>query len=114
MRRNKLGSRPCEYFSQNAGKYWIGDDTPLQMNVNENSKIVELWLTRAEKEDAAVQESLQPIYRQYKEQKYLVAVFLSGEEELYPQTRDLLLYNRRRAAEKEVQRQKAEQPGMSM
>ena len=84
------------------------------MNVNEKSKIVALWLTRAEKEDTALQESLKPIYRQYKEQKYLVAVFLSGEEELYPQTRDLLLYNRRRQAEKEVQRQKAEQPAATM
>ncbi len=86
----------------------------MQMNVNEKSKIVALWLTRAEKEDTALQESLKPIYRQYKEQKYLVAVFLSGEEELYPQTRDLLLYNRRRQAEKEVQRQKAEQPAATM
>ena len=114
MRKNRSGSRLCEYFPQNAGKYWRGDDARLQMRINESSKIVELWLTRAEKEDAAVQESLKPIYRQYKEQKYLVAVFLSGEEELYPQTRDLLLYNRRRSAEKEVQRQKAEQPVMSL
>ena len=35
-----------------------------------------------------------------------VAVFLSGEEDLYQQTRDLLLYNRRRLAEKEVQAEK--------
>ena len=114
MKKNRPGSRPCEYFPQNAGKYWRGDDALLHMQIHENSKIVELWLTRAEKEDAAVQESLKPIYRQYKEQKYLVAVFLSGEEELYPQTRDLLLYNRRRQAEKEVRQQKAEQPVMTM
>ncbi len=86
----------------------------MHMQIHENSKIVELWLTRAEKEDAAVQESLKPIYQKYKEQKYLVAAFLSGEEELYPQTRDLLLYSRRRQAEKEVQRQKAKQPVMTM
>lgn len=86
----------------------------MHMNINENRKIVELWLTRAEKEDAIVQESLKPIYQQYKEQKYLVAVFLSGEEELYPQTRDLLLYNRRRQAEKVVRQQKAELPVMRM
>ena len=84
----------------------------MQMTINENSKIVELWLTRAEKADAAVQEALKPIYQKYKEQKYLVAVFLSGEEELYPQTRDLLLYNRRRLAEKEVQAEK--QAGLVM
>lgn len=78
----------------------------MQMNVREKSKIVELWLTREEKNDPEFRESLKPIYQQYKAQKYLVAVFLSGEENLYEQTRDLLLYNRRRSAEKEVQRQK--------
>lgn len=82
------------------------------MNINEQSKIVELWLTRAERDDPALRESLRPIYRQYKDQKYLVAVFLSGEEELYQQTRDLLLYNRRRQAEKEVQSMK--QAGITM
>lgn len=82
------------------------------MNINEQSKIVELWLTRAERDDPALRESLRPIYRQYKDQKYLVAVFLSGEEELYQQTRDLLRYNRRRQAEKEVQSMK--QAEMSM
>lgn len=78
----------------------------MRMEVREQNKIVELWLTREEKEDAAFRESLKPIYQEYKEQKYLVAVFLSGEEDLYQQTRDLLLYNRRRQAEKEVQAEK--------
>ncbi|SCI13238.1 Uncharacterised protein [uncultured Flavonifractor sp.] len=72
------------------------------MEVREQSKIVELWLTRAERDDPAFRESLKPIYQQYKAQNYLVAVFLSGEEELYQQTRDLLFYNRRRLAEKQV------------
>ena len=76
------------------------------MEIREQSKIVELWLTREEKDDLAFWESLKPIYQEYKEQKYLVAVFLSGEEDLYQQTRDLLLYNRRRQAEKEVQAEK--------
>ena len=67
---------------------------------------MELWLTREERDDPAFRESLKPIYQQYKDQKYLVAVFLSGEEDLYQQTRDLLLYNRRRQAEKEVQAEK--------
>ena len=76
------------------------------MEIREQSKIVELWLTREERDDPAFRESLKPIYQEYKEQKYLVAVFLSGEEDLYQQTRDLLLYNRRRQAEKEVQAEK--------
>ena len=76
------------------------------MEIREQSKIVELWLTREEHDDPAFRESLKPIYQQYKDQNYLVAVFLSGEEDLYQQTRDLLLYNRRRQAEKEVQAEK--------
>ena len=78
----------------------------MRMEIRDESKIVELWLTREEKDDHAFWESLKPIYQEYKEQKYLVAVFLSGEEDLYQQTRDLLLYNRRRQAEKEVQAEK--------
>ena len=84
----------------------------MRMEIREESRIVELWLTRAERDDPAFRESLKPIYQQYKDQKYLVAVFLSGEEDLYQQTRDLLLYNRRRLAEKEVQAEK--QAGLVM
>ena len=82
------------------------------MEIRERNKIVELWLTREERDNPAFRESLEPIYQQYKDQNYLVAVFLSGEEDLYQQTRDLLLYNRRRLAEKEVQAEK--QAGLAM
>ena len=84
----------------------------MRMEIRDESKIVELWLTREERDDSAFRESLKPIYQQYKDQNYLVAVFLSGEEDLYQQTRDLLLYNRRRLAEKEVQAEK--QAGLAM
>lgn len=77
----------------------------MRIAVREESRIVELWLNRAEKEDAVFWESLKPLYQTYKAQNYLVAVFLSGEEELYQQTRDLLLYNRRKLAEIEVREQ---------
>ena len=86
----------------------------MRMEVKDDSKIVELWLTREEKEDAVFRESLKPLYQQYKAQNYLVAVFLSGEADLYQQTRDLLLYNQRRLAEKEVQAQKQGQQTMTM
>lgn len=82
------------------------------MEIRERNKIVELWLTREERDDPAFRESLKSIYQQYKDQNYLVAVFLSGEEDLYQQTRDLLLYNRRRLAEREVQAEK--QAGLVM
>ena len=82
----------------------------MRMEVKEQSKVMELWLTREEKDNKQFLESLKPLYRQYKAQHYMVAVFYSGQEDLYQQTRDLLLYNRRRAAEREVQ----VQPVMTM
>ena len=78
----------------------------MRVEVREQSRIVELWLTREERDNPAFRESLRPICQQYRDQKYLVAVFLSGEADLYQQTRDLLLYNRRRLAEREVQAEK--------
>ena len=76
----------------------------MRMEVREQNKIVELWLTREERDDATFRESLKPLYQQYKAQNYLVAA------DLYQQTRDLLLYNQRRQAEKEVQEQKQGRP----
>ena len=114
MKKSQAGSKLCEYFSLHRGKYWKGDERPLRMEINEKNKIVELWLTKEEKDDAIFRESLRPIYQQYKAQNYLVAVFLSGESDLYQKTRDLLLDNRRRLAEREVQIRHQTQPAMSM
>ena len=75
----------------------------MKIRVRDDSKIVEVWLTREEKEDEALRESLKPLYQQYKEQKYLVSVFLSGEEDLYPLTLDLLRSNRRQGARRELE-----------
>ena len=66
----------------------------MEIIINKKKKIVEIWLTSIEKEDAILQESLKPIFTTRKLQKYLVAVFQSGSKELYPKTRDLLLFNR--------------------
>lgn len=76
----------------------------MHMEVHEQDKLVEIWLTRAENHDPAFRDSLKPLFQQYKARNYLVALFLSGEAELYPQTRDLLLYNRRRLAEQDIQK----------
>lgn len=100
-------------FEQGSGNYWQGDDGPLYTYVQKELKIVELWLTKTEKNDIAFQESLKQIYQQYKAQNYLVAVFLSGEADLHQQTRDLLRYNRRRLAEQEVQARKQSHPAMT-
>ena len=74
------------------------------MNVSDDKQVVEIWLTNAEKKDLTLREGLKDIYDMYKKKKYLVAVFESGEKELYQGTLDLLSYNKRRCAELEVQR----------
>jgi hypothetical protein len=76
------------------------------MNVRDDSKIVEIWLTNAEKNDPELKAGLQKIYDEYKEKKYTVAVFQSGNQDLYQNTLALLSYNRKRSAELEVQRNK--------
>ena len=78
----------------------------MEMNVRDDKKIVEIWLTNAEKIDPILREGLKELYAEYKAKKYLVAVFESGGGDLYENTRDLLLYNRRRSAERAVQEEK--------
>ena len=78
----------------------------MEMNVRDDQKLVEIWLTNAEKIDPVLREGLKEIYAKYKTKKYMVAVFESGKGDLYENTRDLLLFNRRRSAEKAVQQAK--------
>ena len=67
----------------------------MEMNVRDDQKLVEIWLTNAEKIDPVLREGLKEIYAKYKTKKYMVAVFESGKGDLYENTRDLLLFNRR-------------------
>ncbi len=78
----------------------------MEINVKDDKRLVEIWLTNAEKKDPALREGLNAIYDRFKKKKYMVAVFESGEKELYQGTLDLLAYNRRRYAELEVRREK--------
>ena len=78
----------------------------MEMNVRDEQQLVEIWLTKAEKKDQELRAGLKDIYDMYKKKKYLVAVYESGEKDLYENVRDLLVYNKRRSAEREVQREK--------
>ena len=74
--------------------------------MRDEQKTVDIWLTNAEKNDPEIRRSLEEIYREYQQKKYLVAVFESGSQDLYQNTLDLLRYNRRHSAEREVLRGK--------
>lgn len=78
----------------------------MEMHVREDKRIVEIWLTKAEKQDAVLQEKLKSLYNIYRKEKYLVAVFMSGDGDLYEETRELLTYNKRRCAELAVLRER--------
>lgn len=74
----------------------------MQLDINEEQKLVSIWLTNADQKDKTLEDRLKPLYAKFKEQKYLVAVFLSGQEDLRENTRALLQSNRERMARKAV------------
>ena len=82
-------------------------DTPLEINVRDDRKIVEIWLTNEEQQDQGFRESLKPLYQEYKAKKYMIAEFLSGNLDLTEETAALLRYNKRRSAEQEVKRKRS-------
>lgn len=67
---------------------------------------MEVWLTNQEKQDESLKERLKNFYQQYREKKYIVAVYMSGEQDLMEETSALLCYNRKRLAEQEVRRKR--------
>lgn len=88
------------------GKTILQEVSRLTIEIKEQEKRVNIWLTRAEGGDTGLKESLKPLYREYKARKFLVAVFVSGSEDLEELTLELLRYNRVRLRELEVAREK--------
>lgn len=82
----------------------------MEISIRDAQKIVEVWLTNAEKNDPAVAARANAAVPAYQKQKYTVAVFQSGSSDLFGCTRDLLRYNRKRVAELETLREKSASP----
>lgn len=70
---------------------------------DEQAKIIEVWLTQAESTDQVLNDRLKPLYKKWKQQKYMTCVFRSGSRDLQDQTAGLLLHNRDYFAKKEVE-----------
>ena len=81
-------------------------DIGLEINVRDINKIVEVWLTREERQDVNIRKRLKFLYQEYRAKKFLVAVFESGEQSLEELTGSLLSYNRKRAVQMEMEREK--------
>lgn len=85
----------------------------MVMSVLEDHKLVQIWLTNEEKDDPDVHARLKPVYAENKRQGFQTVVYKSGHQDLKEGIRDLLLYNKRKLAELEVQREK-QQKGMAV
>ena len=66
----------------------------MRIHMDEDKKIAEIWLTKAESYDPAVEARLKPFYKECKDHKYLAVVYRSGRESLLETTKDLLRHNR--------------------
>ena len=90
----------------------------MEVNIHQEDKIVEAWLTHAESQDAELRNSLKPYYKQFKENGYWVAVFHSGKGDLVSGTAELLKQNMDNFAKKEIREEQdlreAEQRRRSM
>ena len=66
----------------------------MRIHMDEEKRIAEIWLTKAESDDPAVGARLKPFYKECKDHKYLAVVYRSGRESLLETTKDLLRHNR--------------------
>ncbi len=66
----------------------------MEINTNDDMRIVSVWLTNAEKGRSSVRKELEQICAENKARKYKTAVFLSGDRDLVDCTQSLLHHNR--------------------
>ena len=79
----------------------------MQIDVHDDKKLVCIWLSHKEADQMdETEEHLKTLYAKYKKKKYHVAVFQPGHEDVFELTSELLKYNRRLFAEREVQAEK--------
>lgn len=78
----------------------------MEIERNEEKKIISVWLTKAESQDQDLQRRLKAMYPKWKHEKYLVAVYHSGKEDLFESTLALLAYNKKRCIEQELKHYK--------
>ena len=80
---------------------------------DEDKRIIEVWLTKAESTDDVLQSRLRPLCKKWKQEKYLTCVYRSGDRDLQEQTAALLLHNRDYFAQKEVEAAKKAMAALS-
>ena len=66
----------------------------MEIKIKEQEKILEVWLTREEKEQRELGELLTPVFEVYKAKKFIVAIFFSGLGDLTENTAGLIRHNK--------------------
>lgn len=66
----------------------------MKIQVNNTVKLVSIWLTGEEGTDKALRNELKSLYAEYKAKKFKVAVFESGNNDLYDLTEALIKDNK--------------------
>lgn len=84
----------------------------MEISVNSDMKIIEVWLTSEDKKSAECAAQLKPLYKEYYDKKYLVAVFESGSQNLADAASGLLCFNKKHIAELELKKEKSQQMGI--
>lgn len=69
----------------------------MEINCNKEARTVSVWINKFEKNNEAVKAELELLYTLYRNTKYLIVVFESGDGNLYESMLGLLLYNRERS-----------------
>ena len=70
----------------------------MEITRNVQGGNIEVWLSKEERDDAALRTALKSHYKQWKAEGYLPVVYLSGREDLYDETLALLKHNRKLSA----------------
>lgn len=68
----------------------------MQLHVNEKARLLEIWLSSTERDDAALRDSLDPLLTASRAKKYRPVFYLSGDGDLRESTAALLRARRRR------------------
>jgi len=62
----------------------------MEVNLDQENKIVEIWLTHSESQDEELRQILKPQIAEYHQKKFLVVVYESGKADLFETTRPCL------------------------
>ena len=74
------------------------------LDVCEKNKIAYYWLSKEERDNMELRQSLQPEHKEWKSKGYHVCVFLSGDGDLLENTKELLIHNKEVLAAKQARR----------